>query len=217
MQDKKNLPIPASLNKSTKIALSEKDWTQLLYEKTPDKLVAINRVAGNLVVGDTPEYKISSAINELLNCLSRTPSEFKLIKRKPSSETIVKINHNNLKSKNHIIKQYLDHSAKIEDAYKEINSIIAFGKDTILRNLNDLYYSALDEIGIDYLVSEIDIQAVRENSDFIIEYIIKKLKNTAFESGNTPAYKEHIELGVNVVVAHAFIECIIMENPQVDS
>lgn len=181
------------------------------------KTINVERNAGNIFIGNSPEYEISSAINELLKSLARQPFTFKKTKRRPSSETVVKINHNNLKSKSHIIKQYLDHSSKVEEAYGEIDSLIAFGKDTILQNLNDLYYSALDSTEIDYLTCEVDIIKIRENSEYILDFIIQNLKNTVFESNNTPFYKEHVELGVNVVVAHAFIECIIMENPTHDS
>ena len=181
------------------------------------KSVNVGNVAGNINIGDSPEYQVSSAINELLNCLAKRNFEFKPVNRRPSSETIRKIKHNNLQAKSHIIKQYLDYSLKVEEAYHEIDSLIAFGKTTILRNLYDLYYSALDSVGIEHIYKEINVEKVRKHSDFIIEFIIQKLKNTVFESKNTPLFKEHIELGVNVVVAHAFIECIIMENPTHDS
>lgn len=182
-----------------------------------NKTVNVERNAGNIIIGVSPEYEISSAINELLKSLAKKPFSFKKKRRRPSSETVVKIEHNNLKSKSHIIKQYLDHSSKVEEAYSEIDSLITFGKDTILQNLNDLYYLALDAVDIDYLACDVDIEKVRRNSEFILDFIIQKLKNSVFESKNTPAYKEHVELGVNVVVAHAFIECIIMENPTYDS
>lgn len=182
-----------------------------------NKTVNVERNAGNIFIGDSPEYEISSAINELLKSLANKPFTFKIKRRRPSSETVVKIEHNNLKSKSHIIKQYLDHSSKVEEAYSEIDSLIAFGKDTILQNLNDLYYLALDAVDIEYLTCDVDIEKVRKNSEFILDFIIQKLKNSVFESKNTPAYKEHVELGVNVVVAHAFIECIIMESPAYDS
>lgn len=185
---------------------------------TPEtKIVKVERNFGNINIGDSPEYSISSAINELLKSLANKPFSFERKRRRPSSETVVKIEHNNLKSKSHIIKQYLDHSSKVEEAYSEIDSLITFGKDTILQNLNDLYYLALDAVDIDYLTCDVDVKEVRENSEFILDFIIQKLKNSVFESKNTPAYKEHVELGVNVVVAHAFIECIIMENPTYDS
>lgn len=182
-----------------------------------NKTVNVERNAGNIIIGDSPEYEINSAINELLMSLAKRRINFSLDRRRPSSETMAKIEHNHLKSKRHIIKQYLDHSLKVEEAYSEIDSMIPFGKDTIFQNLNDLYFSALDEVDIDYLICDVDINKVRENSEFILDFIIKKLKNAVFESKNKPSYKEHVELGVNVIVAHAFIECVIMENPTHDS
>src|SRR5690606_33058957 len=120
-------------------------------------------------------------------------------------------------SKSHVVKQYIDFSSQIEEAYTEIDSLIAFGKNTILRNLHDLYYAALDSVNIEYINSNIDINEIRQNSDFIFDFIVQKLRNIVFESKNMPAIREHIDLGVNVVIAHAFIECIIMENPEVDT
>lgn len=180
---------------------------------TVNKTVNVENVAGNVNIGDSPEYNVGSVISDLLNELVYKPFEFDNVKRRPSSETILKISHNDLTSKSHIIKQYLEFSKEIEEAYDEVDRLVTFGKSTVLRHLNDLYCSALDSLDIDYLLGNIDIEKVREHSDFIIEFIIQKLRNIVFESKNTPAYKEQIDLGVNVVVAHAFIECIIMENP----
>lgn len=177
------------------------------------KSVTIEKNAGNVYVGDSPEYEIDTAINELLNHLASKRDEFKRINRKPTPVTIQKIKHNNIGSKKHIIKQYLDHSSKIESALHDIDSSITFGKHIVFQNLNDLYYSALDELDIEYLYEDIDINEIRKSSDYILDFIIQKLKNSAFESKNTPILKENIELGVNVIVAHAFIECIIMEGP----
>lgn len=177
------------------------------------KQVNIENAFGNINIGDTPEYQVNSAINELLNILSVKPKEPQNLKRRPTAETVVKINYNNLKTKKHIIKQYLDYSKQIEEAYCDIDSLITFGKNTILSNLNQYYYAALDSLGIEYLTEEVDIRKIRESADVIIEIIISNLKNLAFESKNTPSIKETVETGVNVVVAHAFIECIIMETP----
>jgi len=175
--------------------------------------ITIEKNFGNTYIGDSPEYAVDSAINELLNQLANKKYKFQNIKRKPTSDTVFKIKHNNLKSTNHIIKQYLDHSSKIEVALKDIDSVVPFGKQIVLHTLNDLYFQALDNFNIDFLSCEIEIEKIREHSDQIIEYIIIKLKNAAFESKNTPTFKEYIELGINVIVAYAFIECVIMENP----
>ena len=74
-----------------------------------NKTVKVERNAGNIIIGNSPEYEISSAINELLKSLANKPFTLKKNRRRPSSETVVKIQHNNLKAKSHIIKQYLDH------------------------------------------------------------------------------------------------------------
>jgi hypothetical protein len=56
--------------------------------------------------------------------------------------------------------------------------------------------------------------AIRENSEYILDFVIQKLRNSAYESKNILQIKEQIDQGINVVVAHAFIECIIFENPE---
>lgn len=177
-----------------------------------NKNIHFEKVLGDVNIGESPEYRVSSVINELLNLLSEKPPGFNKNRRRPPSETIEKIEFNNLKSKRHIIKQYLDHSIKIEEAYGNIDSFVPFGKATIIQRLNDLYYCALDSVEIDYF-KDVDIDAIRKHSDLIIDFLVRNIKNTAFESKNTPSYKEHVELGVNVIVAHAFVECVIMENP----
>ncbi|MEJ2765616.1 hypothetical protein VV869_16815 [Photobacterium sp. MCCC 1A19761] len=178
-----------------------------------DKVVNINKVIGPVFIGDSPEYNVDTAINELLKCIAKQHHEFRDIKRRPSSDTINKISHNNIKSKRHIIKQYLDFSSKVENAFFLIDSLIPFGKQIVIQSLNDLYYEALDEIDVDYFSNEIDIEKIKDNSEFILDYIIQKLICSVYESKNAPEIKEQIELGVNVVVAHAFIECVVLENP----
>ncbi|MHB0764475.1 hypothetical protein ACYCFC_08900 [Stutzerimonas sp. NM35] len=177
------------------------------------KTVTIENLAGNVNIGDSPEYQVNSAISELLVCLASKASSYVRLNRRPTAETVQKIQHNNLRARSNIIKQYLEHSSKIEEAYKDMDVQVPFGKDLILQNLNGFYCSALDELGIDYVCGAVDIEKIRENSIFIIDFVITRLRNFVYESMNKPAYKESIELGVNVVVAHAFIECVVMENP----
>lgn len=177
------------------------------------KTININSLSGNVNIGDVPEYQINSAINELLILLATKGSVFVRLDQQPTAEVVKKIRHNNLGSRSGIVRQYLEYSSKIEDAYNDVNALIPFGKDTILRSLNGFYFAALDEVGIDWLFGKIDIGKVRENSIFIIDFVISRLRNFVYESMNKPALKENVEVGINVVVAHAFIECVVMENP----
>ena len=54
---------------------------------------------------------------------------------------------------------------------------------------------------------------IRQHADDIIKKIIEGLKSFCYESSNVPSDKESVEVGVNVVVAHAFVECRVLENP----
>lgn len=176
------------------------------------KNVAIEKNFGNINIGDSPEYQINSVINRLLMDLAATPFRFERKNRSVPVDTVRKIEHNNIRLNRHIIHQYIDHSAAVEEAYKRIDAATPFGRDVILRNLNSLYYQCLDSLDIDYF-DTIDIEKIRENSDHILFYIVNQLKNFAYESKNVPSMKEHVVQGVNVVVAHAFLECIILEVP----
>lgn len=181
------------------------------------RTVNIEKNAGNVYIGPPPECRVDSVVNELLKKLADEPFYFQCGQRKAPSSTILKIEHNHIQSKKYIIRQYLNHSSGVENAYNGIDSEIPFGKKIILQNLNDLYYAALDSVGVEHLGDDIDVGAVRENSEFILDFIIQKLRNLAFESKNSLTLREQIETGINVIVAHAFIECVIFETPGNDS
>lgn len=178
-----------------------------------NKKVNIEKVNGNVLIDVSAEYRVGSAINELLKIISSNQISFERINRKPSPQTIVKIDHNNLRGRSSIIREYLIYSSTIENAYDEIDRIVPFGKNIILRSLNSLYFQALDRFDIDHILGDIDIEKIRDHSEQIIDFIIDKLKDTIYKSANTPELSEYINTGVNVTVAHAFIECVIMENP----
>lgn len=177
-----------------------------------NKTVVIQNSLGNVNIGYSPEYRVDSVINELLIHLAATPFKFEIRDRKVPVAAVRKIQYNNIRMNRHIIQQYLEHSAAIETAYERIDNLIPFGRGTVLRNIKNLYYQCLDAFNIDYF-GDIDICQIRENSDQIIEFIVNSLKNLAFESRNVPSMKEHVMQGINVIVAHAFIECIVLEVP----
>ncbi|MEQ6924273.1 hypothetical protein AAUI01_01435 [Pseudomonas mosselii] len=178
------------------------------------KTVNIGVVTGRVYVGGG-EYKVGSVINELLSILGSKRLPFQRQNRKATAEVVKKINHNRLNEKRHIVSQYLEYSSRIEEAYLEIDSMVAFGKDTILSNLNGLYVEGLNRFGIDCLCQDVDIERVRENADALIVFIIERLRDLVMDSARPPEFMEFVEIGVNVVVAHAFIECIVMENPEI--
>lgn len=52
------------------------------------KSINVENNAGNIYIGENPESHVDSAINELLNILSKDNSSQKMIRRQPSSNTI---------------------------------------------------------------------------------------------------------------------------------
>ncbi len=145
--------------------------------------VTISKQIGNTYFSTNPELLIGSAINELLNTLTKKPRTFQAKRRRPSADTIIKIEYNNLKARQNIVQTYQNYSLQIEESFIDIDQQIINGKTIILENLQNLYFEVLDELEIDYICSDvIDINKIRENSDDIIDYIILKLKNLSVES-----------------------------------
>lgn len=166
--------------------------------------------------GDHNEDRnIDSVINEILNVLVSSPVTDYTNTIRPTSETIEKINYNNLIKTKNIIQTYLSYSEKVEAAFAHIDKAVPFGKSTIITKLRRMYYEALDTFGIEYFGEEQDnyISSLRENADAIIESIRKKVIGLSMATQNKPQYIEQIEIGVDVIIAHAFIECTIMEKP----
>ncbi len=176
--------------------------------------VNIENVNGDLYFKDSPEQKVDSVVSSLLTEISMEPvSDLSTRKRKIPSDVVVKVKHNNLKTQRYILSQYQSYAASIETSYEIIDKNITNGKAKVFMMLDNLYVKALSDIGIDPFFDDIDMDLIRQNSDGIIKSIVSGLKKFCYESSNVPSDKESVEIGVNVVVAHAFVECRVLENP----
>ncbi|EAZ1367831.1 hypothetical protein BRQ74_23070, partial [Salmonella enterica] len=107
--------------------------------------------------------------------------------------------------------QYKYYSSHIERAYSLAEQNIINGKQSALELLNGMYCNSLEKYDIDSF--EPDIAKVRQHADDIISDVIKQLRKFVYSSANAIKYKEQVEIGLNVVVAHAFVECCVLENP----
>jgi hypothetical protein len=176
--------------------------------------VNINEVKGSLYLTESAVQKVDSVVNCLLTEISllSVDSSSKR-KRSVPAKVIKKVNHNNLITQRYILSQYQAFSTSIETAYKIVDTNIVNGKAKVFFMLDDLYIKALSDIGIDLFFGEVDMDLIRQHADDIIEKVIKGLKIFCYESSNVPSDKESVEVGVNVVVAHAFVECTVLENP----
>jgi len=176
--------------------------------------VNIKEIKGDLYLTESAVRKVDSVVNSLLTEISLLSVD-SLSKRKRSvpAAVIKKVNYNNLKTQRFILSQYQAFSTSIETAYKIVDENIVNGKSKIFLMLDDLYIKALSDIGIDPIFGEVDMELIRQHADDIIKKIIKGLKIFCYESSNVPSDKESVEVGVNIVVAHAFVECTVLENP----
>lgn len=175
--------------------------------------VNVGTIKGDAYFTESAEQKVDSAVNSLLTEISLTPIAIESRKRSVPADVIIKVTYNNLQSQRFILSQYQAYSASIETSYESIDKNIPNGKTKVFMMLDNLYFKALSDIGLDPFFGEVDIELIREHSDNIIVKIIKGLKDFCYKSSNTPSDKESVEIGVNVIVAHAFVECRILENP----
>ncbi len=175
--------------------------------------VHIENVEGDLFTSNSPEQQVDSIINIIITKIISESVKINLFDRSFPSHIALKIQHNQLKRKRNIVLQYKSYSAHIEQAYQIADKKIINGKQIALVLLNDMYHKSLDKFSIDPY--EIDIEKIRNCADEIIEDIIKQLKKFLYKSSNVPTYKEQLEIGINVIVAHAFVECLVLENPNV--
>lgn len=176
--------------------------------------VNIRDIYGNLYIKESAEQKVDSIVNSLLTELSLSTIAPPLSrKRNIPSKVIKKVEHNNLVTQRFILSQYQNFSTSIETAYEIIDTNIVNGKAKVFLMLDNLYMKALCKVGIDPNFDEVNMEIIRQHADDIIESIINGLKEFCYESSNVPSDKESIEIGVNVIVAHAFVECTVLENP----
>jgi len=176
-------------------------------------LVNVGTVEGDLILTESAEQRVDSVVNSLLTEISLTPIEIDFRKRSVPADVVIKVDYNNLQSQRFILSQYQAYSASIETSYESIDKNIINGKAKVFMMLDKLYFTALSDIGLDPFFGEVNIELIREHADNIIIKIIKGLKDFCYKSSNTPSDKESVEIGVNVIVAHAFVECRILENP----
>lgn len=173
--------------------------------------VNINTVNGDFNTTESPEQKVDSIINLIISDIVSTSVQVDLRDRTFPTKISNKIEHNQLKSKRNIVQQYKSYSSHIEKAYEIADKNIINGKQSAMILLNDIYMESLEKYNIDAF--DVDMILVRAHADDIVENILKELKKFVYKSSNVPPYKELVEIGINVVVAHAFVECLVLENP----
>lgn len=171
----------------------------------------IKNIEGDFNSIESPEINVDSIINIIIRNIVLADVKIDRTDRSFPAIVATKIDHNMLKNKRRIILQYKSYSSHIEKAYDLVEKNTINGKQTAMSILNDMYCKSLEKYNIDSF--EPDITQVRDHADDIIEEVIKQLKKFVYNSANVTQFKEQVEVGINVVVAHAFVECCVLENP----
>ncbi len=171
----------------------------------------IQNIEGDFYNVESPEKNVNSIINVIIGDISSAKVNIDRSDRSFPANVSTKIEHNMLNSNRRIVLQYKSYSAHIEKAYNLAEQNIINGKQSAMELLNQMYCNSLEKFEIDYFNA--DIAKVRKHADEIINDVIKQLRKFVYSSANVINYKEQVEIGLNVVVAHAFVECCVLENP----
>ncbi|PSU36220.1 ABC-three component system protein [Photobacterium lutimaris] len=176
-----------------------------------DTLVQIKEVHGDVNNAEPPESKVDSIINDVISEISQARVTVNIKDRTFPSKVDSKIKHNQLKRNRSIVLQYKSYSSHIESAYSTVEKHVVNGKQTALLILNEMYATALAKFNID--VWEPDMAVIQQHADEIIDDVKTQLTKFLYKSANITFTKEQLAVGVNVVLAHAFVECYVLENP----
>lgn len=149
--------------------------------------------------------KNRSIIAEVVNVLSKMS-----VKNVSTSKAITlpakvqeKIEYNNLSQSKSIIEKYKDNTIDLSKTYETIEQIKPGSKRKVQAVINDYYQSELTSFNTSSNI----------NSDEILENITSKLSDSILNSSNLSAYNEDVHLAAKVIIADAFIECLILKNP----
>ena len=154
--------------------------------------------------------KNKSTIAEVVNAISKIDLEdennFGKIKEVPEIEA--KIRHNNITKYLYLINDYGLYGKILEGIYETLEQEKPGKKGKLLRVISDFYKA---EKGV--LTQTNDIDLIRHNADLIIENIITKLDDEILKSSNLDAENEEVHSAIQIIVADAFIQCKILEDP----
>lgn len=154
-----------------------------------------------------------SIIAEVVNILSKIPASSNQMKKSRSlpAEIRKKMDHNNLIKCRCIIESYKNNIIDLNKVYNTLEEERTGQTDKLLQVINDIY----EEEIVDFIEDDsINIDLLREKSDEVFENILNKLKKEVLESANLDAYNEDVHIAVRLIVADAFIRCIVLENPE---
>jgi len=126
-----------------------------------------------------------------------------------------KIGHNNVVGYKWLIEDYGVYGKELDDKYDGLDEEAPGRKLKLFRLITDTYKIHLGRYQTENPKSELLI-IIQSNADKIIHDVIEDLINKLLQSDN---YDENItmeeyRISIQIIVAHAFIHCKILENPK---
>ncbi len=160
------------------------------------------------------QIKNKSVIAKVVNAIANSNFEIEL----QSTNSVAlparvqeKIAHNNVKKCQYIIESIKTNNIDLTNVYDVLEQEKPRQIDKILCQIQFLYKAELGSISQDENLSH---ELIQKHADKIIENIQAKLRSLVLESENLDADNEDVDLSVQLIVADAFIKCLILENPE---
>lgn len=130
-----------------------------------------------------------------------------------------KLDHNRVFKYRTLIEEYGEYGQNVIKALSTVDQEKIGSEQKILKLISSFYKESLGELKKYHESTDQErdfIESIREHSDQIIEAVINKLVDVVNRSSNgSEMAEEDLTLGANYVVAHAFIECKVLERPAI--
>ena len=129
-----------------------------------------------------------------------------------------KIDYNSVIKYKRIIEEHAVYHPLCDAALNIVDDSNTRAKAKILKNILEIYKRYRDELLLTKTNESVrDIDIIRENADLIIEHVTEVLQERIIAGYcNETFVAEDIHEGLPIIVCYAFIECKILEKPEVE-
>lgn len=128
-----------------------------------------------------------------------------------------KLDHNHVFKYRALVEEYGEYGQNVIKALNTVDQEKMGAEQKILKLINSYYKESIGELKKHHIANNKSaelIESIRLHSDQIIESVINKLVTVVNNSSNgNELTEEDLILGAKYVVAHAFIECKVLERP----
>ena len=168
----------------------------------------------------TPAYqKRPALISKVIKILSGLPptGENGSVGMLSSYDIDAKLDHTHVFRYRALVEEYGEYGQNVIKALNTVDQEKMGAEQKILKLINSFYKESIGELKKHHAAENKGtqlIESIRLHSDQIIESVINKLVTVVNNSSNgSELAEEDLILGANYVVAHAFIECKVLERP----